>query len=103
LRGAEGEWRQISPGIDVKRLVIDEHTGSKSFLLRAAPGANLPAHPHRGLEECLVLEGEFSMGELTLRAGDFHCAAGGSEHEVATTRTGVLIYLRGNIEDYAWA
>ena len=74
-----------------------------SFLLRAQPGANLPAHGHRAYEECLILEGEFALGGLMLRAGDFVIGHPGEEHPVASTRSGVLVYLRGAADDYPYA
>ena len=99
LRDGYG-WTELLPGLSVKRLFVDEQAGTKSFLLRALPGTSLPAHGHQGAEECIVLEGEFSMGELTLRAGDYHLAAAGSTHPVTHTRTGVTVYLRAPIADY---
>ncbi|MHB8745348.1 MAG: cupin domain-containing protein [Gammaproteobacteria bacterium] len=93
-------WCELLPGVEVKRLFVDEQTGTKSFLLRAQGGIHLPAHGHRGREECLVLEGEFTMGDLTLRAGDYHVAPEGSEHPMASTHTGVTVYLRAALADY---
>jgi len=103
VRGTAGEWKTVVPGIEVKTLLYDAAGGAVSFLLRAQPGASLPAHGHRAYEECLVLEGEFTMGDLTLRAGDFQAGQPGEPHPVATTRTGVLVYLRGSADDYPFA
>lgn len=100
IRAADSDWKTLIPGIDFKILVYDEAAGSKSFLLRAAAGTRMPPHRHHAYEECLVLEGEFSFGELTLQAGDFHGAAPDAEHCEAYTRTGVTVYLRASIEDY---
>lgn len=93
-------WQELIPGIEFKRLCVDEQAGTKSFLLRARAGMSLPEHTHQGYEECLVLEGEFSMGDLTLRAGDYHAAAAGTTHPPSSTRTGVTVYLRSAIADY---
>ncbi len=103
LRASEGAWKPVIPGIEVKTLLYDAQAHTVSFLLRAQPGASLPAHGHRAYEECVVLEGEFTMGGLTLRAGDFQAGYPGEEHPVATTRTGVLVYLRGAADDYPFA
>ncbi|MEW5757466.1 MAG: cupin domain-containing protein [Pseudomonadota bacterium] len=100
VRAGDAGWKPIAPGLEYKLLLIDPHSRTKSFLLRAAPGTSLPPHGHSGFEECLVLEGEFSMGDLTLRAGDFHCAAAHALHEEARTERGVLVYLRASIDDY---
>ncbi len=102
VRAADAGWKTVAPGIEYKLLLIDPHSGTKSFLLRATAGASLPAHSHSGVEECLVLEGEFSMGDLVLRAGDFHCAAAHARHGEARTEKGVLVYLRAHIDDYPY-
>jgi len=99
LLGTQG-WEELMPGLEVKRLCVDERAGVKSFLLRAQPGVSLPGHDHQGFEECMVLEGEFSMGDITLRAGDYHAAAPGTAHPGSHTTTGVTVYLRAAIGDY---
>lgn len=99
LRNQEG-WSELAPGVSVKVLFVDQHATTKSFLLRAAPGTCLPEHEHHGDEECMVLEGSFTLGDLTLRAGDFHCAPKGSTHGAAFTENGVLVYLRASLADY---
>lgn len=99
LRDTEG-WRVLAPGLEYKLLAYNEQTDNKSFLLRAAPGSEFPAHAHAGDEECIVLEGEFSMGDLTLHAGDFHFAPRGSDHPNAYTRSGALVYLSASARDY---
>ncbi|KAF0192637.1 MAG: anti-ECFsigma factor ChrR [Gammaproteobacteria bacterium] len=99
LPGAQG-WKELIPGIEVKRLCVDEQAGTKSFLLRARAGMSLPGHDHHGFEECMVIDGEFSMGDITLRAGDYHAAVTGTMHPAASTRTGVTVYLRAAISDY---
>jgi anti-sigma factor ChrR (cupin superfamily) len=93
-------WCELFPGVEVKRLFVDAQAGTKSFLLRAQAGINLPPHGHHGREECLVLAGEFTMGDLTLRAGDYHVAPEGSEHPMAVTHTGVTVYLRAALADH---
>lgn len=89
-------------GLDVKRLFYDAHAKTVTFLLRAQAGVTMPGHSHGVHEECLVLEGEFTLGDLTLRAGDYHVALAGADHPVASTRTGVLVYLRASAEDYPY-
>ncbi len=99
LRDTDG-WRVLAPGLEYKLLAYNEQADNKSFLLRAAPGSEFPAHAHAGDEECIVLEGEFTMGELTLHAGDFHFAPRGSHHPNAHTRSGALVYLSASARDY---
>lgn len=100
VRGGEGGWKALAPGIAFKLLTYDAPAGIKSFLLRAAPGVRMPAHGHEDFEECLVLEGEFTMGDIRLCAGDFHAAAAGVRHGEAWTETGTLVYLRASIHNY---
>ena len=71
-------WRELIPGIEFKRLCVDEQAGTKSFLLRVRAGMSLPEHTHQGYEECLVLEGEFSMGVFLLFVGVFFVLVVGS-------------------------
>lgn len=97
---SEAAWRPLAPGVEMKILMIDERAHMKSFLLRAQPGANMPGHGHSDYEECLILDGEFTMGDTTLRAGDYLVGVPGRPHPEAHTRTGVLVYLRASLDDY---
>jgi len=64
------------------------------MLVRALPGSTYESHLHvQGHEECLVLEGELTMGDLKLLAGDFHLAAKGSSHPPAYSATGCLLHI----------
>jgi quercetin dioxygenase-like cupin family protein len=95
LRAAEGEWIEIRPLVEVRELCRDDASGMHTSLVRIRPGGVIPAHRHERAEECIVLEGEFQIGALTLCAGDVHIAAAGSWHEQASSRNGVLVLLRG--------
>lgn len=97
VRAAEGSWFEILPGIAVKMLRLDDT--SCSYLLRLAPRACLPAHPHALDEECVVLSGDVWLGDVHASAGDFHLARGGTLHGELRTEGGCLLYLRG--ENYA--
>ena len=103
LRGDEGNWIQVRRGIEIKLLFQDENSKSRSLLMRVHAGATFPAHEHDGVEECLVLEGEFNMGDLTLRAGDYHIAPQGSTHSDLTSRTGALLFFRTCVTEYPLA
>lgn len=100
LRGNEGNWIQVRRGIEVKVLFRDQDSKSRSFLMRVHAGASFPAHTHDGVEECLVLEGEFNMGDLTLRAGDYHLAPQGAVHTELTSCTGALLFFRTSVTEY---
>lgn len=92
VHAAEGKWMQIAPGVQFK--VLHDDGRMRSFLLRMAPGARLPAHGHAAEEACVVLEGSARLGDIEVRAGDFHLALPGSVHGEVTSRTGALLFLR---------
>jgi quercetin dioxygenase-like cupin family protein len=93
IRAGEG-WVEFMPGIEFKMLYRDETTGARSLLARLDPGVAMPAHDHGFPEECLVLQGEITIGDITVCAGDYHFAAKGARHGTLTTRTGALLFLR---------
>lgn len=95
IRGDAGEWSEIEPGVAMKRLFRSPDDESTSFLLRLLPGAVLPPHPHPSNEECLVIDGEITIGELRLGAGDYHVAFRGSPHDVIRSERGALLFIRG--------
>lgn len=95
LRASQGGWVQLSRGLEVRVLRLDEASGSHTSLFRMQPGGQIPAHRHRKEEEFFVLQGECHIGTHKLSAGDAHTAPAGSQHGIVTTRTGVLVMLRG--------
>jgi quercetin dioxygenase-like cupin family protein len=94
-----GDWRWFAPGVTIKDLYLDEAARARSFLLKLEPGARLPPHEHHADEECMVLEGELTLGNLTVSAGGYHLAPAGVPHGEITTRTGALIFLRAGLSD----
>ncbi|MES3001046.1 MAG: cupin domain-containing protein [Pseudomonadota bacterium] len=96
VRARDG-WQEIGPGIE--RKLLWDADGARSCMMRFAPGTMVPAHVHGLDEECVVLEGSFRIGrEIVLHAGDFHVGRRGTSHEDAFTDTGVVVYLRGAVE-----
>ena len=93
VRNRDEGWKPLMPKVQIRVLRRDAET--MSYLLRLEPGAEVPSHPHPIDEECMVLEGELQIGELSLGAGDFHLAHRGVPHGVLSSRTGATIYLRG--------
>lgn len=91
IRSEQGNWRKIRPGVRAKTL----DKNSRAFLLDIAPGASLPTHRHHEDEECVVLRGSASLGDLTVSTGDYHLARAGSRHGKISSETGALLYLRG--------
>jgi len=99
VRSAAGTWQPLAPGADIKLLWIDEVARTRSFLLRLAPGARVPAHPHPSTEECLVVSGDMVIGETTFYAGDYHAAPAGIDHPVLSSRGGGVVFIRGPLYD----
>jgi quercetin dioxygenase-like cupin family protein len=95
LRVDDSAWLRIAPFVEVRELRRDEASGTHTSLMRMRPGGVIPAHRHAREEEFIVLEGECQIGTHKLLAGDVHIAAAGSWHEPVTTRSGVLVLLRG--------
>jgi quercetin dioxygenase-like cupin family protein len=76
-------------------MTSDTDEAAATVLIRALPGARLAAHRHSKEELLIVLEGECHTGTHPLRAGDIHFAGAGSWHDDITTRTGVVVLIRG--------
>lgn len=91
IRSDQGQWRKILPGVCAKTL--DQH--NRAFLLDIEPGASLPMHRHHEDEECIVLRGSASLGDLKVNTGDYHMARAGSRHGKISSASGALLYLRG--------
>jgi quercetin dioxygenase-like cupin family protein len=96
---ADKGWFEMAPKIEKKVLYVDREAGTESYLLRVQPGAIGPAHKHTRDELCMVLEGEFYLGDIHLKAGDFHMASAGSTHGEAYSENGALVFLQGALED----
>ena len=77
------------PGVETKTL-YREPSGRQTVLVRMAPGARLPDHRHRGVEQSFVLEGTLVDDEGACTAGNFVWRRPGSEHS-AWTPDGCLI------------
>lgn len=93
IRAAEGRWQAMAPGVEAKLLWQNAALGRQSMLVRVAPGCIYDSHHHAGDEECMVLEGDLTFGDLQLKAGDYHLAHEGGKHPVATSRDGCLLYI----------
>lgn len=101
MRADQGAWIQIAAKIEKKVLHVDHETGTESYLLRVQPGAEAPEHVHHEDELCLILEGEITIGNLCLRAGDCHLARKGSRHGIARCETGALVFMQGALHHHA--
>lgn len=93
IRSGEGSWQPLAPGVEAKLLWQNAAIGRQSMLVRVAPGCTYDSHHHSGDEECMVLEGDLSFGDLLLKAGDYHLAHEGGTHPVAISKAGCLLYI----------
>lgn len=93
IRADEGEWRQIFEGVSVKRLFADKERGTVTSLYKVGAGAHIPPHNHAGLEQCLIIEGDFTLNDEEYGPGDFTCALTGSSHEVSYSNRGALLLI----------
>lgn len=97
IRHSPANWVEVAPFIEVRELSRDAITGTHVSLVRMNPGGAIEPHRHSKNEDFIVLEGECHVGTHLLTAGDAHHAAAGSFHERTTTRTGVLVLVRGEL------
>ena len=90
-------WIEALPGGHVKVLKGDITVPNSllSYLIRLEPGFAMEGHAHPFDEETLMIEGDLSLGDLKLSAGDFHFAAAGVVHGNVHTVQGCLAYMRG--------
>lgn len=93
VRAGDGAWSELKAGVQSK--ILREGSAGSSVLIRLTPGATLPVHRHRHLEEGIVLSGSMQMGELDLGVADYHVSPPGSRHTRIASRDGCLTYLRG--------
>jgi anti-sigma factor ChrR (cupin superfamily) len=93
LRADEGEWTQQADKVWKKILYSDSRTGKSMYLLRCAAGAVIPRHLHDHEEHAFMIEGEAWVGDLLVKAGDFHMAQAGSIHPETRSPSGCLVLV----------
>lgn len=91
------DWWPLSDGVDVKRLRGRDDV--LSMLVRMQPGAALGDHGHAIEEDCLMLAGELFLGDILLRADDYHLAPAGARHVDGLSETGALLFVHGRLPD----
>jgi anti-sigma factor ChrR (cupin superfamily) len=91
---AEAQWQQTRlPGVEIRTLFHNPQTERVTVCVRMAAGAVYPGHLHHMVEECLVLEGDLRVGDITLGPGDYQAALPGSKHPRQRTTNGCLLLL----------
>jgi len=82
---AAGEtgWKALPvPGAFIKLLSLERERGYAVLLGKIEAGVRYPAHVNAGPEDFYILSGDLVVGDRKLKAGDFHHADKGSQHEV---------------------
>jgi anti-sigma factor ChrR (cupin superfamily) len=93
VRKEEGVWQQVHDGIFAKTLFQNVKNGTTTYMVKFMPGAKTPLHRHPGMEECMVIEGDFQVDGKDLRAGDYHCAMPGSIHDRPYSNNGAVVLI----------
>jgi putative transcriptional regulator len=93
IRAGSGEWKDVSPGLRIKVLNEIAAIGRQTFMAELKPGAEYADHDHAQEEEIYMISGDLIIGELVLKAGDFHVAKSGKHHPVHRSRTGCLCII----------
>lgn len=91
VRRDQRDWRPTGlPGVRGKTLFADRASNRRTLLLNMAPGSRIPDHDHGGIEEVIVLEGDLTIGEHRLKAGDYFRAQPGCRHGAPITEQGCI-------------
>jgi hypothetical protein len=90
-------WVEAFPGGSFKVLHGDIAIPDSvlSYLIKLEPGFKMEGHGHPFDEETLMLEGDLTLGDIHLNAGDFHFAAAGVKHGNVSTQKGCIAFMRG--------
>lgn len=94
---ADEGWSLEAPGLEVKILHSEAETGIFSYLIRLQAGFTMQGHDHPVDEECLMIEGDLTLGSITLNAGDYHFAPKGVPHGRVSSKNGCMAFIRGAI------
>lgn len=101
---ASADWQPHEvPRSSFKILTTDRTTGAVTMVLRLEPGAEFPAHEHRGPEECYVVDGSFFIGDRFYQQGDFIHAEPGTADEKIYSPSGTTVILVVSAADAASA
>ena len=78
----DGPWEDwLVPGLMRRVLFVDEPNQRITMLLRLAAGSRLPSHPHPGVEEVYMLDGDLHGEDgNVLSAGDYQRSEAGTVH-----------------------
>lgn len=98
--GGDGAFEPTAiPGIEARRLYVDEEGRRTTMLVRMAPGTSYPSHRHGGFEECFVLSGDLRVGDTVMHAGDYQFCRESTIHVDQSTEQGCLLFLVSSLDD----
>jgi quercetin dioxygenase-like cupin family protein len=92
-RAGTGTWTQAGPGLKIKILNQIEAVNRQTFMAWLEPGAEYGDHDHDQDEEIYMVEGDLIIGDLVLKAGDYHVARAGKHHPVHRTTGGCICII----------
>ena len=93
VRAGSGDWIDVSPGLKIKMMNRIEALNRETFMAWLQPGAEYVDHDHDQDEEIYMIEGDLIIGDVVLKAGDFHVARAGRHHPVHRTTAGCLCII----------
>ncbi len=106
LRGSlPARWSSLGQGMRWGRVRLPWDPGATVFLLRIAPGRELPRHGHAGEEYTQVLCGAFEDGRARFAAGDFDATDEEVRHRPVVQAGGdcvCLAWLGGPLRFEGW-
>jgi putative transcriptional regulator len=88
-----GKWRWAGPGLQYRSIALPEGAGASLFMLKGAPGTQLPEHTHTGSELTLLLKGSYTHESGQFAQGDFEEADDDVEHQPTVDGDGECICL----------
>ena len=103
VHAAEGEWREMEPGVFAKLLSMDAGRQRVTALVRMEKGSRYTNHRHAQTEEILVLEGSCYCGGRLMQKGDYHRAEAGSIHLDTRTEEGSLMLIITSVQNEMFA
>ena len=78
------KWTWLGPGMKKVNLWHGGQNDQRLWMLRAAPGVDIPMHGHSGTELVLVLKGSLEDSHGIFRAGDIEECASDIVHSLRT-------------------
>ena len=87
-------WSTMMPGVAGLVLHYDHLVGSMVYVVRMEPGTRCPTALQGSPEDCLLVSGDFSLGNVTLKAGDDHHAPSSIIHSGGGTEAGAVMLIR---------